>query len=303
VAEGSSIPLRGLMLCLPSSTKGLTALLVASFSFGSAAIFVRLATEVSVLSLTFFRLFIAAGVMLILALVTSQLQRLDRHALILVGVSGVFLSLHFAAYIFAVKETTIANATFLVNTSPVMLAMLSPVLIRERTTRREVLAVLVAMTGVLFVANAGNDFRLFGLGDTSALLSAFFLTIYTLAGRYSRTRGISTACYTTYVYSTAALVAFLMVALLGTNPIRIYNCENLFSIFGLAIIPTAFGHSLYNYSLGSVKAVTANLFPLMEPIVASILAVSMFGEVPTTIQIAGYAMILTAVVIVATNLK
>jgi drug/metabolite transporter (DMT)-like permease len=281
----------------------LTALLIASVSFGCSALLIRFAIEVSVISLTFFRLLIAACVMLIFAVATSQLHRLDRRGLVLVIVSGIFLSLHFTAFIFAVKGTTIANATFLVNTSPVMLAVLSPMLIKERTTPREVLAVLVAMVGVLLVAYAGNGFRLFGLADVSALLAAFFLTVYSLAGRHLRTGGISTACYTSYVYSTAALVALLMVALLGSNTFHPYNTQNLVAIFVLALVPTALGHSLYNYSLGSVKAVTANLFPLMEPIIASALAVPLFGEVPTVTQIAGYALILVAVVIVATNLK
>jgi drug/metabolite transporter (DMT)-like permease len=241
--------------------------------------------------------------MLIFAVATPQLRRLDRRDLILVIVSGIFLSLHFAAFIFAVKGTTIANATFLVNTSPVMLAVLSPILIKERTTNGEVLAVLIAMAGVFCIAYAGNGFRFFGLADVSALLAAFFLTVYSLAGRHLRTAGISTACYTTYVYSTAALVALLMVALLGANTFHPYNTQNLVAIFGLALVPTALGHSLYNYSLGSVKAVTANLFPLMEPIIASILAVPLFGEIPTAMQIAGYVLILVAVVIVAMNLK
>jgi drug/metabolite transporter (DMT)-like permease len=241
--------------------------------------------------------------MLVFGVATSQLRRLGRRDLVLVIVSGIFLSLHFATFIFAVKGTTIANATFLVNTSPVMLAVLSPLLIKERTTSREVLAVLVAMVGVVLIAYAGNGFRLFGLADLSALLAAFFLTVYSLAGRHLRTRSISTACYTTYVYSTAALVALVMVTLLGTNTFHAYNAQNLIAIISLALVPTALGHSLYNYSLGSVKAVTANLFPLMEPIVASVLAVPLFGEVPTATQIVGYVLILVAVVIVATSLK
>ena len=288
---------------MSSRSRGLTALLIASLSFGSSALLIRFATEVSVISLTFFRLLIAACVMLVFGVATSQLRRLGRRDLVLVIVSGIFLSLHFATFIFAVKGTTIANATFLVNTSPVMLAVLSPLLIKERTTAREVLAVLVAMVGVVLIAYAGNGFRLFGLADLSALLAAFFLTVYSLAGRHLRTRGISTACYTTYVYSTAALVALVMVTLLGANTFHSYNAQNLIAIISLALVPTALGHSLYNYSLGSVKAVTANLFPLMEPIVASILAVPLFGEIPTLTQIAGYVLILVAVVIVATSLK
>ncbi len=284
-------------------SKGITALFVASFFFGSSAILIRFATQASAISLTFFRLFIAAIAIVLFALASRGLRVLGRRDLALVVVSGTMLSLHFAAFIFAVKETTVANATFLVNTSPVMLAVLCPLILKERTTSREGLGVLVAILGVLLVANAGSGFRTFGLADVSALLAAFFVALYSLVGRHLRTSGVGTACYTAYVYSIAALVALLMVEGLGANTFRPYDAQNIAAILGLALIPTAFGHTLYNYSLGSVKTVTANLFPLLEPIIASMFAVPLFNEIPTPIQIAGYALILAAVVMVVTSLR
>lgn len=286
-----------------SLSRGIVILFVASFFFATAAIFIRFATEASAMSLTFFRLFIAALVMVLFGFASRNLHILPRRDLVLVAISGAFLSLHFAAFIFAVKETTIANATFLVDTSPVMLAVLSPIIIRERTTSKEIVSVLVATFGVILVANAGNGFHAFGLADLSALLAAFFVAQYSLVGRYLRTSGVSTSCYTSYVYSAAALVALLMVGALGEHTFRSYDTQNIVAILGLALLPTAIGHSLYNYSLGSVKTVTANLFPLMEPILASLFAIPLFHEVPNPIQIAGYALILLAVIFVATNLR
>jgi len=285
------------------ASKGLAVLFVASFFFATSTIFIRFATEASAMSLTFFRLFIAALVMVIFSSARRNLRSLPTRDLVLVAVSGVFLSLHFATFIFAVKETTIANATFLVNTSPVMLAVLSPLIIKERTTSREALSVLVATVGVILVADAGNGFRAFGFADLSALLAAFFVAQYTLVGRYLRTSGVSTSCYTSYVYSAAALVALLMVGILGEHTFRLYDAQNVVAILGLALLPTAVGHSLYNYSLGSVKTVTANLFSLMEPILASLFAIPLFGEVPNPFQVAGYTLILLAVTIVATNVR
>jgi drug/metabolite transporter (DMT)-like permease len=286
-----------------SSLKGIGALLVASVSFGSSAILVRFATEASAVSLTIFRLSIAAVAMILLALSSHNLRRLDRHDLMLVSVAGAFLSLHFATFIFAVKETTVANATFLVNTGPVMLAILSPIVIKERTTPREVIGVLVATLGILLVAYAGNDFRTFGLGDISAIAAALLVAVYSLVGRYLRTGGVSTQCYTSYVYAAATLVSLVMTQLLGGGTFRSYNAVNMLAILGLGIIPTLVGHSLYNYSLGSVKVVTANLFPLLEPVIASILAVLLFSEVPTLVQIGGYSLILIAVAIVVSGLR
>ena len=274
-------------------------LFIASIFFGSSAILIRFATEASAISLTFFRLSIATAGMVLFGLSRHNLRSLGRRDLLLVVLSGSMLSLHFATFILAVKETTVANATFLVNTSPIMLAVLSPLIIKERTTSREALAVLIAMLGILLVAHAGNGLRAFGLGDLSALLAAFFVAIYSLIGRHLRTSGLSTACYTSYVYGTATIMSLMLVTFSGTQTFKPYDTQNLLAILGLGIVPTMLGHTLYNYALGSVKAVTANLFPLMEPIIASLLAVVLFGEIPTIVQDAGYFLILAAVVIVA----
>ncbi len=284
-------------------SRGIAALLLASVSFGSSAIFIRFATEASAISLTFFRLSIAAIAMVLLALSGHNLKFLGKRDSLLVSVSGIFLSLHFATFILAVKETTVANATFLVNTSPVMLAVLSPLIIKERTTSREGIAVLVAILGVLLVGYAGNSFLGFGLADLSALLAAFFVALYSLVGRYLRTRGVSTVCYTAYVYSVASLVALLLAESLGADTFRPYDTQNILAILGLGLVPTMLGHSLYNYSIGSVKIVTANLFPLLEPIIASLFAVTLFSEIPNVTQIVGYSLILAAVVIVVVGFR
>jgi drug/metabolite transporter (DMT)-like permease len=182
-----------------------------------------------------------------------------------------------------------------------MLAVLSPIVIRERTTSRESIGVVIAILGVVLVANAGNGFRPFSLADASALLAALFISFYSLIGRFLRTHGVSTACYTAYVYSTATIVALSLAEMIGSNTFRSYNASNAVAILGLALVPTMLGHSLYNYSLGSVKAVTANFFPLLEPVIASALAVPLFGETPTIIQLVGYLLIMTAVGVVLTS--
>jgi drug/metabolite transporter (DMT)-like permease len=282
-------------------SKDIYALAIASISFGTSAIFVRFATEATALSLTFFRLSLAAIVMILFAYQRKALIPLARKQIVLVVLAGLVLSLHFATFILAVKFTTVANATFLVNTSPVMLAVLAPIMIKERTTFRESIGVITATIGVLFVANAGSGFRYFSLADASALLAAFLISLYTMLGRSLRTQGVSTACYTAYVYSTAAIVGFSLAEMFGSNMFRTYDTTNLVAILGLAIVPTMLGHSLYNYSLGAVKTVTANLFPLLEPIIASVFAVFLFREIPTIIQLFGYLLILTAVAVVVTS--
>jgi len=78
--------------------------------------------------------------MILFAYQRKALITLARKQVVLVVLAGLVLSLHFATFILAVKFTTVANATFLVNTSPVMLAVLAPIMIKERTTSVKVLA-------------------------------------------------------------------------------------------------------------------------------------------------------------------
>jgi len=236
---------------------GLTALLIASVAFSSSAIFIRLAVQVSAFSLVFFRLLISSSVVVVFGLLKHNLRLLRGRDLLLVTFSGAFLSLHFAAFIAAVKETTVANATFLVYTSPIMLAILTPLILKERTTWREYAAVLIASIGVLFVAHSGNGFSDFGFGDVSALLAAVFVTFYSIIGRFLRTSGITTTCYISYVYSVAAVLSFMMAQAFGASTFGTYDTSDIVAIIALAIIPTLVGHSLYNYALNSVKIVTA----------------------------------------------
>jgi drug/metabolite transporter (DMT)-like permease len=110
---------------------------------------------------------------------------------------------------------------------------------------------------------------------------------------------MSTACYTSYVYAVATFASLVMVGVFNAQAFRVYDTQNILAIVGLGIVPTTLGHTLYNYALGSVKTVTANIFPLMEPIIASLFAIVLFSEIPTLTQTAGYTLILVGVVIVA----
>lgn len=99
-----------------------------------------------------------------------------------------------------------------------MLAVLSPLVIKERTTSKEAMSVLVATVGVILVAHAGNGFRAFGLADLSALLAAFFVAQYSLVGRYLRTR-VSAQLATPLTYTPLPhWLHYCLLEYLGNTP-------------------------------------------------------------------------------------
>jgi len=67
----------------------------------------------------------------------------------------------------------------------------------------------------------------------------------------------------------------------------------------LALVPTIGGHGLVNKALRSLPAPTVGLFLLGEPLGASLLALVVFGEAPGPWTLAGGAVVLAALVLVA----
>ena len=65
----------------------------------------------------------------------------------------------------------------------------------------------------------------------------------------------------------------------------------------LAIGPTLMGFGLYNVSLQYLPSSTTNLVVMIEPVFTAIFAYAAFGEILTATQLAGGAMILSAVAV------
>lgn len=280
--------------------KGIVPLTGAALCWGSAAIFVRLAYSVQPATLAFYRLGVPALIAALFAGFSNQLKRLGRRSTVLLLTCGIALGLGVVCFNYAVRTTSVSNATFLVNTSPVFVAFLAPLTIGERTTRREVVSVSIALSGTLLVMfSPENVFSgsVVNLGDLVAVLAAFFGGIYTLVGREARGRiGIPLFCFMFYLFSFAMIPALGLV-LISERPIApSYHMNNVGAILGAALIPILFGHMLYSYALRAVKAVVAALFLVLTPFLASVLAFFLFLEAPSLVQIAGYLLIFIAVV-------
>jgi len=100
---------------------------MAGMLFGSSSIFIRLLDVLSVASLAFWRLIIASAVLGGIALVLRENfnLRMAKENIKQISILGIFLGLHMILYISAVRNTTILNATVLVNTAPVFAMLLS----------------------------------------------------------------------------------------------------------------------------------------------------------------------------------
>lgn len=255
------------------------------------------------------RTLIAAAVLAPFALIRSrsEIAAFDRRDLLLIGTAGVVLGLHFVTWIESLYHTTVASASVLVTTSPIFLAILGYLFLRERLSMPVTAAILLAVGGaaMLGLGDAGATVTAGAplLGNSLALTSSLVFSVYLLFGRVVR-RKTSWLAYVFPLYAVTALTV-LVTALVAGTPLGGYGITFYLLCAAMALGPQVLGHGSFNYAIRYFPAALLGLISLVEPVGASIMAYFLFGEMPTTLSITGMVVILAAVsfAIVAGNRK
>lgn len=276
--------------------------ITAGFLFGTAAIFIRLLPGMNVLSIALWRLIIACGALacIVLALkkpvVTSFFRRNLRDFLIL----GILLGVHFILFISAVKETSLLNATVLVNTTPIFSMFISTFIYSMRPSKLALTGMALSFLGAGIIAigdiRAGATGNL--IGDLEATLAAVAEGFYLNYGREKR-RKLPLLSTVFFIYFMAALTVGGAIVLTGTTFELSGNFELLLPLIGLGMLPTAAAHTFYFSSLSALKSFETATMALLEPIGATLLGIAIFAEVPQPIFVIGALLVLVGIISIA----
>lgn len=280
----------------------------------TASVFIRFAQEyASSLTVAAFRLGLAVLVLAPLVLVRHKEElsalrfREWKYALL----SGFFLALHFATWITSLEFTTVASSVVLVSTSPLWVAFLAPIFLKEEISRLILLGMVLALAGGVLVGLSDSciwvDWRLhcpsWGdflraealLGDFLALMGAVTGAGYLMVGRHLRPK-MTLFPYVFVVYGVAAvglvLTLLLWEGLPPRFPARVYGWFAL-----LALLPQLVGHSIFNWALRYLSTAYVSVTLLGEPIGSSLLAYIFLGERPTGLKVFGAILILIGILI------
>ena len=215
-------------------------------------------------------------------------------------ISGVVLSLHFAAWISSLSYTSVASSTVLVTTHPVIVAIAGFFFLKERLAWRGTLFMLAALSGgvVLMIGGFGTGGSA-PLGNLLAFLGAVTVSGYMLIGRVVR-QYLSASRYTFIAYSVSA-VLLTIYAIVAGNPLFGYSARELLLFFALAVVCTLLGHSLFNWALRFMSPTVISTSILGEPVIAGVLAVVLFSEIPTIYTVIGGIIILLSIFLFVTE--
>jgi drug/metabolite transporter (DMT)-like permease len=227
-------------------------------------------------------------------------RRLDRRGVGVCVAAGIMLAFHFWSWNASIGLTTVAASVVLVNTQPVIVALLSVFWLREPPTRGQWLGIAVAMLGAFVVAapdlgaaRASGGHAL--LGDGLALIGAVAAACYFVAGRRLRAT-LDLWPYVALVYGTCFFV-LIGLAALDHAPVLHQPPRELAIFAALAVGPMLLGHTGLNWALKYMPAYIVNLTLLGEPVGATILAAVLPGirELPGAATLAGGALILAGI--------
>lgn len=281
-------------------------------AISTSSILVRLAYQAAQessapLSLIFSALRVtAASLILLPAWRRVKPARLEPGALLLAGLAGVFLGVHFATFISSLAFTSIAASTALVNTNPVWVALLSWWWLAERPSRVTILGIIIALAGGTMIAVGDSGGATAGsrplLGDVLAILGALTASVYFLLGRAAQRRGLGIGAYAAVAYSAAALVLLPLPLLAGRGytglPIEVYGLVLL-----MALIPQLVGHTSFNWAIRHISPTVVAVVFLFEPVGSSLLGYWLFAEIPGLLVIGGAAVLLVGVACAVTGTR
>ena len=218
------------------------------------------------------------------------------------GLAGFFLALHFGTWISSLNYTSVANSVVLVNTNPIWVGVLTPLISKDRLSWMTRIGIVISVIGGVIIGF--GDFaigRQALWGDFLALLGSICAAMYLLLGRNLRQK-LSLLAYIVLCYGSAAIILWSFVLALHL-PARGFSPGTYSAFVGMAVISQIIGHSSYNWALEWFSASLIAVSLLGEPIGATILAYSIFGDTLTWTKVVGGPLFLAAIYLAARGEK
>jgi drug/metabolite transporter, DME family len=274
---------------MPSRTAARLQLVAAAvlFSTGGAAI---KAADFTGWQIASFRSGVAAAAIWLLS---RQARQRWTPRVLLVGVAyAACLTL----FVLANRLTTAASTIFLQSTAPLYLLILSPWLLNERITRRDVGVIAVVGLGLAFcfagverpMATAPDPVR----GNLLALASGLFWALTVCGLRWMGAGGQERGSPVAAVVA-GNLTAFA-VSLPMALPVGSHSAGDWGLILFLGVFQIAVAYLFVTAALRAIPALEAALILLIEPVLNPVWAWVFQGERPGVWTLAGGALILGA---------
>ena len=199
---------------------------------------------------------------------------------------ALVLGTGFVAYVFALLQTTVANALFVFSSAPFFAAVLGWIVLRERVVARTWIAIAAAMSGLAIMVSAGMMSGRMS-GNLIALWLPISYAVSVVLVRRSQQPDMLLALFLAAGVATLITIPFIDDFSLGWIDLGI-------SLY-LGVFQVGAGFILLILGARYVPAAQVGLLALVEPVLGPVWAWLTVLEMPAQATLVGGAVILAAV--------
>ena len=258
------------------------------------------------LSLAFFRLGIAVPLFWLAGflLLGRRMLRVKRRDLMVMVLMGGMQALYQVCYTAAIAYVGVTVSTLIaLCVAPVLVALFSIVVARERLTMATLIALVCALGGTMLLVTARSDISMGSAalaGIVLALLSAAGYAGFLLLGR-----PLTSRYHSLHVNAVAFGVGALLLLAFASSArlVFTYPVWGWFMLLYLGCIPTAVAYGLFQTGIRSLSATVVSIVTLCEPLTAALLAWLFFHEELGPSGFIGAALLLSAMLLLMPRKK
>ena len=209
------------------------------------------------------------------------------------GTGVVSILLFTCCYFSCQKLCSLAVASILLYTAPSFVVLLSAVLWREPITAKKLAALAMTLVGCALVCGVfAGGVSISAGGLLLGLGAGFFYALYSIFGRYALAHYDSmTVTVWTFLFAGPASLVLLRPEELAV----LARPKLILTAAALVVFSTVLPYLFYTKGLSRVEAGKASIMASLEPVVAALTGVLVFGEPMNVLTAAGILCVLAGV--------
>lgn len=259
-----------------------------------------LVSEVRPVTMTAFRIFLASLTVFTILTAMKLVRKPTKKEWKFIFV-GALLNVVLHQYFLSIglSMTSGSNAGLILGTGPVLTAVLVSLIMRVYPSRLQWVGVVLGLFGVsATVLAAGEGASGLSFGDVFVFISILAQVFsYLVISKAAKT--LDPRLLTAYMFLIGSFVLFVISLVQEPGEIQVFfEVQPIFwaLFFGSAIIGTAVGHMLFNYSVGKTGPSKAAIFMNLNTFFSLVGASIFLDEVISTRHIFGLVFIVTGVI-------
>ena len=189
-----------------------------------------------------------------------------------------------------------------IGSAPILSAIIEYLSRDFQFTKQWVIGALLGITGMTILAFSGNEttqYNYLGLGILLGLVAGFTYALYSWSARQLMLKGISSKAAMGATFGCGGILLIPVMVITGSVFFSTWN--NIAVGVYMALIPMFLGYICYGYGLSKISASMAITITLLEPAVATILAILIVGEDLSLIGLGGILLIFICLVMVISS--